>query len=128
MKFIISRTSIWDDNKQPCKEAIKEKYIYNDQLDPKYLSNYPEHTRKYIKEEWYKNGFNHREESEIFKREIEKEDWFIEINSIDELIIFIKKYGNLVISNKDKNSNYKYDTDKYNNENYEIEIYDNYRE
>lgn len=74
MKFIVSRTSVWDSNIAPCEEAKREEF---------------------------EDG----------------PDWTIEINSLEELIAFRKKYGELVLT-----ASVIPEIDN------EIEIYDSYRE
>lgn len=73
MKFIVSRTSIWN-NDSPCAEA---------------------------KPEMFEDGPN----------------WTIEINSLEELIAFRKKYGEIILT-----------ASRYPEIDNEIEIYDDYRE
>ena len=67
MRFVVSRTTVWRNEIQPCEEAKRE-----------------------------------------------GENWIIELNSIDELLKFVDKYGDLVLQFFDNR--------------YEIEIYDGYRE
>ena len=73
MKFIVSRTSIWN-NASPCEEAKREEF---------------------------EDG----------------PDWTIEINSLEELINFRKKYGEIILT-----ASVLPEIDN------EIEIYDDYRE
>lgn len=74
MKFIVSRTSVWNKDIAPCEEAKREEF---------------------------EDG----------------PDWTIEINSLEELIAFSKKYGELVLT--------RAVIPEIDNE---IEIYDDYRE
>jgi len=112
MKFQISRTSIWGDTK-PCDEAVYLPYV---QIDERSVSNCSLLNCN-DKETWFQNGTNHRVENGYIKRDFNKETWFVEINSLDELFNFYKKYGSLVIEN------FWNDPDIPS-----IEIYDDYRE
>ena len=57
---------------------------------------------------------------EEMENSIQEQAWLIEINSLEELLEFKKKYNKPIIINENYNSN--------NKEFYEIEIYDDYRE
>jgi hypothetical protein len=112
MKFRIKRTST---DKKPCSRAKKENCIYVDERDvssPELL--------KYDNavESWYSSGKNHRVENGHIKRDIYTTAWFIEINTLEDLLKFIKKHGNCIITQSDwliKSCP-------------SIEIYDTYRE
>ena len=112
MKFRISRTSAY--NKKPCQEA--------------HIMSVPEwHTRTCTEGEfnerfsekeglWRSKGRNHKTVNDgkwISRREKNQKVWGIEIDSLDELIIFSEEYGELVLSCGDMPK---------------IEIYDDYRE
>lgn len=111
MKFGIRRTSEWGDA-SPYKHAVKLPYTRIDERtvnDP--MKN------KYIGKDWYKDGTNHRVENGHIKRDFQDECWFIEIDSLEDLINIYKQEGQLVI------------TEVYGNPTIPcIEIYDNYRE
>jgi hypothetical protein len=112
MKFIVKRTSVWD-NKQPCDEAILEKVPNYDQRNFKS----PEEHDLCLKEKWFSRGTEHSINTRGIVRRLEDIDiWVININSLEELLSFYKKYGQLVISSS------------YFNRQPEIEIYDDYRE
>lgn len=83
MKFKVTRTSIWNDEISPCKEANRI------------------NERGYIQREFPNDSIG----------------WFIEINSLEELMNFKNRYGDIVITNCWENQNIT-----------EIEIYDTYRE
>lgn len=113
MKFLVTRTSLWDD-KRPCERAYKDKYIIVDSRtvdDPKKLNI------KSDRENWYKEGTNHRVENGKIRRDFEEEGWFIDINSLEELIEFKNEVGAIIIQRHWQNE-----------ELFEIEIYDYYRE
>ena len=113
MKFAVTRTST---NGQPCEEAVLEEYIRIDEYDadnPEKVGINPRNTSW-----WYDRGENHRVENGHIKRDFRTTGWFIEINSLDDLIAFKNKYGSLVIED-----------DPYNRNQFaRIEIYDDYRE
>jgi len=121
MEFRISRTSIWTDEK-PCEEAYKKEYIREDERG--FAS--PEEFKEKLHEDWFSEGFNHRiitntkdnyiNDTHII-RYFKDEDWFIKINTIEDLLKLEEKYGDLIIRTFYDNKNYK-----------EIEIYDDYRE
>lgn len=89
MKFIISRASIWDDEVQPCKEAVLEKLIAT--------SVYGKEGEAYKKEKNNPNNFNFREENGHFKFDYYKNCWTIEINTLEDLMKLYNKYGDLII-------------------------------
>lgn len=115
MKYLVTRISKSDDEIKPCEEAFETSYYEWD-------------TRRYKSEEefdsrlkimnclpWKSEGEDHQVCKEGIKRKFLKSGWAIEINNLEELDSFIKKYGDIVISN------YRYSIPK-------IEIYDDYRE
>lgn len=111
MKFLVSRTSIWDDEKSPYEKAYKDKYIRVDTRtvdDPKKLK---------IKEDWYSEGENHRVENGYIKRDFESTAWFVDISTLEDLIKLKNEVGDLVIQSSFQNEDLT-----------EIEIYDGYRE
>lgn len=114
MKFIISRTSLWNDEEKPCEEAIKDKYI---RVDERTIDSPEKFNHKYERDNWFSEGTNHRIDNGHIKRDFEDEDWFIEINTLDDLIKFQQKYGDIIIQDGFMNPDIK-----------EIEIYDSYRE
>jgi hypothetical protein len=88
MKFQITRSSSGDGDEKPCEEAFKDTYL----------------AKGYVTENWEVEDTN-------------VEDWFVEINSLKELIEFEEKYGAIIIG-----------TAFYNDDILEIEIYDSHRE
>lgn len=64
---------------------------------------------------WYELGRNHRVENGHIMRDFDDTAWFIEMNSLDDLIAFHKAHGDLVISDGFTRIT-------------RIEIYDDYRE
>lgn len=117
MKFIVSRTSKWNDD-APCEGAIRFNLPY-------VQTNRQCHTfEEYDKfsfdgRKWTDNGENHRINNDGFiERTMYKSVWCIEINSLEELLKFQSEcVSELIIYPNWLNSNY-----------YEIEIYDSFRE
>lgn len=113
MKYIVTRTSCWGDEK-PCEEAVEEIVTYVDERcidDP--MKN------EYIGKSWYTDEgyFNHRVENGHIKRDRKESAYTIELESLEDLQDFINKYGHVVIQETD-----------YKEVPLEIEIYDDWRE
>lgn len=120
MEFMVSRTSLCGSDEKPCEEAVKKPYIEIEERtvdDPVKIGIYGGDAKK-ANSDWYGYGSNHRVEDGHIKRDFPAEGWFITINSLEELMAFQEKYGNLVLQKS------------YNNPSSipEIEIYDSYRE
>lgn len=122
MKFLITRSSQpwFEEDEKPCKEAYIDEYLIIDTRTtdcptkiPAFSGN-PERAKK----DWFSSGTNHRIENGQIKRDMKMEKaWFIDINTLTDLITFTKKYGNLVLETAICNENIL-----------AIEIYDTYRE
>ena len=110
MKFIISRTSIWRDEEKPCDEARLESHR---SIDCRTTDNPAD-----LEGSWFKYGENHRVENGRAKRDLICNEWLIEVDTLEELIELVLKYGDVIIKMKCKNSD----------KDFEIEIYDDYRE
>lgn len=114
MKFVVTRTSQRNDEK-PCEEAYQGTLV---RVDMRNVRSPEQLTFKCDRETWYEKGTNHRLIDGCIARDFDTEiAWFVDINTIDELIAFNKKYGELVIT-----------TSFIDHESCEIEIYDYYRE
>lgn len=118
MKFIVTRTSSWAES--PCEEAKRDSVVY---VETRSLHSPEEYNKKFIWSEgdWFSTGTNHRvdEKSGYIQRDREPMDvWSVEIDTLEELIEFCNKYGNLVVKSS------FYFGDNY----HTIEIYDDYRE
>jgi len=124
MKIYIKRTSSGKhDNIQPCEEAIGEPYTFVDRRfyrtpeeirDLAVFFSSPEQRAEW----WYSEGTNHRAEGGFIIRDVKKHRWFMQVETLQELLGFIKKYqeciaGTLSLSDHD----YLW-----------LEIYDDYRE
>ena len=118
MKFIIRRASVWDDEISPCEEAKHDSVIH---VETRTLYTPEEFDKKFANQEgrWLSVGTNHRiDERGYITRDNGMIDvWSIELNTLDELIEFIKKYGDIVIGDCMCNKSYA-----------EILIYDDYIE
>lgn len=114
MKFAIRRTSNYEDKFGPCKEAYQIDSIQEDERtvkDPAKLSGGE-------KEEWYEKGTNHRVSKGHIIRDFPIKLWVVDINTLEDLIKFTKKYGELILAENSWRSR----------EFLSLEIYDDYRE
>lgn len=108
--FLVSRTSIYDDDVKPCDEAVE---IYVKNIDSRAVDDPSKLVWKPTADTWYDTGTNHRVENGKIKRDFgERKEWAIKTNNIFD---FVKKYGSCIIN---------IDVDGFNT----IEIYDDYRE
>lgn len=117
MKFLTRRTTEYFDIK-PCEEAIEGTYTH---VDIRMVDDPAKIPAEKGTDWWYKDKdfTNHRVENGQIKRDRILKGWFVEINTLEELVEFTKKYdGDVIISTNNEN----------NPEFYELEIYDNYRE
>lgn len=108
MKFIIDRTTC-STNERPCKEA-KQEMITCAHFRTKPVEYMKQH---FPNEDW--TGFYNCPGG--CKKDYKKSRWVMEFNTLEELLDFRKKYGELVIC-----------SDIYYSDLYVIEIYDSYRE
>ena len=108
MKFIVERTSSF--NKKPCKEAKKEEILCCDIR----VDSLEKTKEKYPCGDWeeyynWKGGC---------RKDYKEKRWTIEINSLEDLMKFKYKYGDICIL-----------SDTYGNSDLQvIEIYDDWRE
>ncbi len=103
-----------EDEPCPCDGAKREKYSWTQVFD----MTEAEFGRRWPRgKSWRNVGQNHRETDDGIVRDFEDEGWFVEFASLDEIISFIKEYGEVVISVSDEH-----------NQPLELEIYDDYRE
>lgn len=112
MIFKISRTSIrWD---KPCEEAFKHEvpcwHVCANYSEEEYNKRFAERDGGL----WREKGTNHQitKEGDIKRQEGMEKCWGIKIDSLDHLIKFSEKYGELIFDGSES----------------EIEIYDDYRE
>ena len=111
MKFIITRTSLRNDEEKPCEEAHQEpvlKYTDSTISKPELIQKYKWMQGKKYKKVGRYLRFYENEPTDV---------WVIEIKTLEELVKFYKKYGWLVFT-----ETFTEDIPL------EIEIYDDYRE
>lgn len=114
MEFKVHRTSDWFEKGKPCDEAF-EITVY--QIAKTKCTSLEEYFAKHGRLFYKDNQVYLNEESGYVEVEVGSGiEWRIEIKSLDELIEFIKKYGECVVSYNEGN------------EMPAIEIYDAYRE
>lgn len=108
--FVVRRTSLWNDEK-PCDKAFEADVMHVDRRnvdDPKKI---PAHGG--TDGDLYQRGENHRVENGCIRRDLGwQRKWFVRI---DDVMEFVDKYGQCVLSRDDSG----FAT---------IEIYDDYRE
>ena len=118
MKFTIRRASEWNDEVSPCEEAKRDSIV---RVETRTLYTTEEFDAEFSNREgkWLSVGANHRvDENGWITRDNGMIDvWSVEIDTIDELMEFCKKYGDVVIGDCMCNKAYK-----------EILIYDDYIE
>ena len=114
MKFTIRRASASGRFQvdKPCENAIKEELTFYDKYEDYTFEDY----QRVNKVSFFAEGFDHKVYEKGIVRSIKKDYWTIAFNSLEELIEFISKNGDVVICEKN-------DTD-YNH----IIIYDDYME
>lgn len=99
---------------KPCEEAYKKTYLSIDERTTDDPSKIPANR---FGKTWFDEGTNHRIEDGRIKRDFEREAYFIQINTLEDLIKFKDIRGELILSTA-------YDNPRINS----IEIYDDYRE
>lgn len=117
MEFLITSTSGGVENQIP--NAVIKKYT---KIEVRYFSSFEEFDKRlsWMEGTWFSKGDNHKASEGRIQREFPNgaEGYFIEINSIEELLEFQKKVGSELII-----------TSATNNESIPaIEIYNDYRE
>ena len=118
MKFTVRRASKWHDEDICCDEAKRDSII---RVETRTLRSPEEFDAKFscLEGKWLSVGKNHRinEDGYITRDHGMIDVWSVEINTLDELIEFITRYGDVVIRDCMWNEAYK-----------EILIYDDYIE
>ena len=114
MKFVVSHTSGWKE--KPCVGAKLEELTY---LDYRTVSSLEEAEKLDWYKFWFDEGINHRVENGMIvcDRKQKKPKWTIEIHDLEDLMFFIEKTDDIIISKV-----------PFKEIKYEIEIYDEYRE
>ena len=115
MKFIVTRVSRGDDT-PPCKEAKEAVYTRIDERlcnDPAKIPAYKGQSPDW----WLKEGRNHRVEHGHIMRDFDTTGWFIELDTMEDLLRFRNKYGAIIIQQWSDNPSIL-----------ELRIYDGYNE
>ena len=96
MKYVVSRASNWDDEKQPCEEAVKETVLF---VDERTVDDPSKIQMRESRETWYSDPryFNHRVENGHIKRDHNETVWVIEIPTLEDLHKFMDKYGSVIL-------------------------------
>lgn len=116
MKFVVTRAS---GGNSPCEEAKLESIVWVQTFLFKTPEEFDKRLGFHDGKKWYDEGTNHRvnEDGGIERDYGTVDAWIIELNTLDDLIAFCKKYGDVVIGDYYMNRYYKY-----------ITIYDDYIE
>lgn len=94
MKFEVWRASDYGDDTRPCEVAKKECITVTD----KRIFESTNELSKAGLEEWNRGGLNHRIIDGKIARDINKWTWTIEIDTLAELIEFIKTNGEIIMA------------------------------
>lgn len=98
MKFIISTKMVsLIESKKPCDEA-EEKALTP--LDYRDVRTIDEAKGKIWYKNWIEGGENHREEDGMIvcDKKTKVNQWVVDLNTLEELLAFQSKYGDIVIS------------------------------
>jgi hypothetical protein len=98
MKFIVSTKKVsLTEVKKTCDEAKEEALTPLDYRDVKSLD---EAKGKIWYKDWLEGGENHREENGmvVADKKVKIKQWVVEINTLDELLDFQSKYGDVILS------------------------------
>ena len=122
MRFAVKRTSVWDDEVSPCPEAVKGTLP---SIDVRACKS-PEEFNERGLGDWFGEGTSEHDflrgpRGGIVgirrRRPQDSTAWFVEIDSLEALMAFFEKYGELVLTEN-----------RADGETPTIEIYDGYRE
>lgn len=98
MKFIISaKTVSLTESKKPCDEAEE---IALTPLDIRDVKTLEEARGKIWYKSWFESGENHREENGmvVCDKKVKVNQWVINTGTLEDLLAFQEKYGDIVIS------------------------------
>ena len=98
MKFIVSTKKVpLTESKKPCDEARE---IEVTQLDFRDVKTLEDAKAKIWYKDWMAGGTNHREENGmvVCDKKIKVKQWVIDINTLEELISFQSRHGDIIIS------------------------------
>lgn len=118
MKFLVRRTSVFNDDTSPCDGAVREVLT---QTHTTAASRLTEFSDEAWARTWYETGFNHCEQKQgrgkTLMKDTQKEKWTIDIADLAALMEFSGEHGPIVLSEA-----------IFNELDGEIEVYDGYRE
>lgn len=113
MEYLVSRTSFLNDEK-PADKCYRKEYITH---DVRTLDSFEKYDMKF-RDNFKDIGFDHCiNDRGYIQRSFNRECWFINIDTIEELNNFIEEHGNVFIEAHHANEKIL-----------EIKIYDGYRE
>jgi hypothetical protein len=98
MKFIVGTKRVpLTETKKPCDEAKEQNLTPLDIRDVKTLE---EAKGKIWYNDWLQGGENHREENGmvVCDKKATVTQWVVDFNTLEELVSFQKKYGDIVLS------------------------------
>src|SRR3990172_7054680 len=98
MKFIVSTKKVpLTESKRPCDEA---KEVEVTPLDIRDVRTLEEAKGKIWYKDWIAGGANHREENGmvVCDKKTKVKQWAVDINTLEELISFQSRHGDIVIS------------------------------
>jgi hypothetical protein len=97
MQFVVSRTKVsLKESKKPCDEAREVELT---PLDYRTVKTLEAAQKKIWYKDWIDEGINHREEGGLVvcDRKVKEKQWVIELETLEELIGFENKYGEIMI-------------------------------
>lgn len=119
MEFIISKTSVWGDDK-PLRAAYLKSVTPRDFRTARTLAS---GEKQHWYKDWHTRGINHREErGYIVCDHPMKEAWVIDIENLDELLELMEAEGEIIVKPSESGPLCPKEIP------YELEIYDGYRE
>lgn len=98
MRFIVSNKRVsLTESKKPCNEA---KEVDVTPLDIRDVKTLDEAKGKIWYKDWLSESENHREESGmvVADKKVKVKQWVVELATLDELVAFQSKYGDILIS------------------------------
>lgn len=93
-EFRVDRVSLYN-NEQPCEEAYQKQGQWIEENSPNAYRADGLDAMKGTR--WLEEGRNHRVTPVSLLREVPDTGWFIQLNSLEELIAFVAKYGEVIL-------------------------------
>lgn len=131
MRFLVRRVSVFDPTVPPCDGVTSGEYVRWDLRDFRSPEEFDEHARQMARsgqepETWFGEGTDHevirgpRGGAKGIRRKTGVEPgWFLEIGSLEDLLAFQDRHGELILTWADTRQSEELRC---------IEIYDGYRE